>query len=212
MNEQILAQPFDMSHSCDVELEAAETYVRAAQRRLKHNRAAGLAALDDIFRCGRAPQPAPDGRHRGELVALDVAPGLTGLLGGLTDRWLPWQGKVFDAANDRGDNIFTRDAYAPARVLWPFHRRYRDDGPATYRAFDFQTSVGPSRQDAGLEVLRLDYNLPANPRLFVTIRRVLDELVQVADGYYLGKAYVHWYWGAWAMVAYFALRPVDSGQ
>ena len=101
----------------------------------------------------------------------------------------------FDAANDRGDNLFTRDAYLPARVLWPFHRRYRDDGPATYRAFDFHTSVGPSRQDAALDVLRLDYNLPANPRLFVTIRRVLDEVVQVADGYYLGKAYVRWYWG-----------------
>jgi hypothetical protein len=28
----------------------------------------------------------------------------------------------------------------------------RDDGPATYRAFDFRTSVGPSRQDAGLDV------------------------------------------------------------
>ena len=60
---------------------------------------------------------------------------------------------------------------------------------------------------ADLDVLRLDYDLPANPRLFVTVRRVLDELVQVADGYYLGKAYVRWYWGAWSMVAYFALRP-----
>ena len=207
MNEQLFTQPFDLSQSCDVGLEAAETYIRAAQHRLKHDRAAGLAALDDIFRCGHAPRPAPDGRHRGELVALDLAPGLNGLLGGLTERWLPWQGKVFDAANARGDNIFTRDAYTPGRVLWPFYRGYRDDGPATYRAFDFRTSVGPSRQDAGLDVLRLDYNLPANPRLFVTIRRVLDELVQVADGYYLGKAYVRWYWGSWSMVAYFALRP-----
>ena len=78
------------------------------------------------------------------------------------------RGKVFDAAHQRGDNVFSRDSYAPARVLWPFHRRYRDDGPTTYRAFDFRTSVGPSRQDAELEVLRLDYDLPANPRLFVT--------------------------------------------
>jgi hypothetical protein len=205
VNQQLLTQPFDLSQTCDVALEAAETYVRAAQRRLSRDRAAGLAALDDIFRCGRAAQP--NGRHRGELVALDVAPGLTGLLGALANRRLPWQGKVFDAANNYGDNVFSRDSYAPARVLWPFHRRYRDDGPATYRAFDFRTSVGPSRQDANLDVLRLDYNLPANPRLFVTVRRVLDELVQVADGYYLGKAYVHWYWGTWSMVAYFALRP-----
>ncbi len=210
MNEQIITEPFDLSQSCDVGLEAAETYVRAAQHRLKSDRAAGLAALDDIFRCGSAPRPAPDGRQRGELVALDIAPGLTGLLGALTERWLPWQGKVFDAAASRGDNIFTRDSYAPARVLWPFHRRYRDDGPDTYRAFDFRTSVGPSRQDADLDVLRLDYNLPTNPRAIITIRRVLDELVQVADGYYLGKAYVRWYWGSWSMVAYFALRPASQ--
>ena len=46
MNEQIFTQPFDLSQSCDVGLEAAETYVRAAQHRLKDDRAAGLAALD----------------------------------------------------------------------------------------------------------------------------------------------------------------------
>lgn len=207
MNHQIVNSEFDARHLSDVSVEAAETYVRAAQRRLKHDRPAGLAALDDIFRCGSLPRPAPDGRHRGELVALDLASGLNGLLGGLAERWLPWQGKVFDAAQARGDNVFSRDSYAPGRVLWPFYRHYRDDGPATYRAFDFKTSIGPAREDPDLDVLRLDYNLSVNPRLFVTVRRVLDELVQVADGYYLGKAYVRWYWGKWSMVAYFALRP-----
>jgi hypothetical protein len=34
---------------------------------------------------------------------------------------------------------------------------------------------------------------------------VLDELVQVADGYYLGKAHVKWWWGLWQQVAYFTL-------
>jgi hypothetical protein len=206
MNAQIITQPFDASQAGDVSLEAAETYVRAAQRCLETDRAAGLAALDDIFRCGHAPRPAPDGRHRGELVALDVAPGLTPLMAAITDRWLPWQGKVFYRATNRGENVFTRDSYLPARLLWPFYRHYRDDGPDTYRAFPFQTRLAPSRGDADQEVLQLDYDLPSNPRLTITVRRVLDELVQVADGYYLGKAYVRWYWGAWSCVAYFALR------
>jgi hypothetical protein len=52
-------------------------------------------------------------------------------------------------------------------------------------------------------VLKIDYDLPQNPAF--SIRRVLDELVQVADGVYLGKAHVKWWWGAWQPVAYFSL-------
>ncbi len=68
MNEQIFTQPFDLSQSCDVGLEAAETYVRAAQHRLKDDRAAGLAALDDIFRsrmraAARAGRPLTQKRY-----------------------------------------------------------------------------------------------------------------------------------------------------
>ena len=34
---------------------------------------------------------------------------------------------------------------------------------------------------------------------------VLDELVQVSDAFYLGKAHVKWWWGKWQTVAYFTL-------
>lgn len=40
----------------------------------------------------------------------------------------------------------------------------------------------------------------------LSIRRVLDELVQLSEGLYLGKAYVKWYWGRWQTVAFFLLR------
>ena len=205
MIDQFMTATFDTKQAGDVSLEAAETYLQAAQRCLAGDRRAGLAALDDLFRCGSVPQP--DGRTRGQLVALDIAPGLTPLLGGLLARWLPWQGKVFDHAANRGENIFTRDSYAPARIIWPFYRHYGDDGPATYRAFPFRTDVGPARDVPDRDVLRLDYDLPVNPRAAVSVRRVLDKMVQVADGLYLGRAYVHWYWGSWSLVAYFALRP-----
>ena len=178
--------------------------VRAAQALLKEDRARGLAVLNELFRSGRVPEPALDGRYAGELIALDIAPGLTQLAQALAASWLPWQGKSFDANQARGDNIFTRDSLLLARFFWPFYRGYVDDGPHTYRAFAFRTWVGPGVADPDRQVFKIDYDLPENPRL--NIRRVLDELVQVGDGFYLGKAHLRWWWGAWQMVAYFSLH------
>lgn len=206
MNDQIMISPIDASHVSDVSLEAVETYVRAAQRRLAEDRAAGVAALNDIFLSGDAPAPALDGRYRGEIIALDVAPGLTQFVEALAHRGDPWRGKVFYAAAERGENIVATGATRPARLLWPFYARYRREGETT-RAFPFRTAVGPGLRDPDLQVLKLDYDVPANPRLAVSVRRILDEVVEVAEGYYLGKWYVHWPWGAWSLVGFFALRP-----
>jgi hypothetical protein len=38
------------------------------------------------------------------------------------------------------------------------------------------------------------------------VRRVMDELVQISDDTYIGKAHLKWWWGQWQLVAYFALR------
>jgi hypothetical protein len=51
--------------------------------------------------------------------------------------------------------------------------------------------------------LKIDYDLKENPAL--TVRRVLDELVELDENLYLGKAHVRWWWGAWQTVAYFSL-------
>jgi hypothetical protein len=40
----------------------------------------------------------------------------------------------------------------------------------------------------------------------------LDELVQVEEGFYLGKAHLKWWWGKWQMVAYFSLRAPTHPQ
>jgi hypothetical protein len=162
-----------------------------------------LALLNDLFRAGTPPNLPLQGRYAGTLVALDIAPGLTQIIEMIINRWLPWQGKTFDAAQACGDNIFTRDSLALAHLYWPLYRDYIDDGP-TYRAFGFRTYVAPGLADPDRQVLKIDYNLPGNPRL--SIRRILDELVQVADGFYLGKAHICWWWGTWQCVAYFSLR------
>ena len=54
-----------------------------------------------------------------------------------------------------------------------------------------------------MEVLKLDYNLETNPGFIV--RDVLDELVQVDIGYYLGKAHLFWR-NRWRCAAYFTLQ------
>ncbi|HEX6383492.1 MAG TPA: hypothetical protein VF177_02375 [Anaerolineae bacterium] len=184
--------------------EEASADVTAAQALVKEDRARGLAALNELFRGGQVPEPALDGRYAGELVALDIAPGLTQLAAAISARWLPWQGKTFDAGRAQGDNVFTRDSLLLAHLFWPFYRGYVDDSPHTYRAFAFRTWIGTGVADPDRQVLKIDYDLPGNPRL--KVRRVLDELVQVAEGFYLGKAHLRRWWGTWQTVAYFSLR------
>jgi hypothetical protein len=163
----------------------------------------GWAAFDDIFRAGEAPSEPLDGRYRGELVGLRIAPGVTQAVNALTRRWLPWKGKRFDAATRQGDNIFTRDSIRISRVIWPVYSDYVADSGDTYRAFRFQTRMDAGLLDRDRKVFVLDYDLAGNPPF--NIRRIRDELIQLEDRSYLGKAHVHWYWGKWQTVAYFSL-------
>lgn len=177
--------------------------VRHAQALIKRDRKRGYAALNEIFRAGVAPDPALNGPYRGELVALDIAPGINQFVETMTALWFPWRGKFFDAAHSNGDNISTSDSLTLAHVFWPLYRGYKENGADTYRAFTFQTRIAPGFVDPDRQVLKLDYDLADNPSL--SIRRVLDELVQIQPGFYLGKAHLHWLWGAWQLVAFLSL-------
>lgn len=177
--------------------------ISAAKSIFHKDRKRGFAALNEIFRSGSAPNPPPDADYAGELVALDVAPGLNQLIEMITSRWLPWKGKVFSATHSSGDNIFTSDSYALAHIFLPLYRGYKDKNAETYRAFNFRTYFAPGLTDPDREVLKLDYDIAGNPVL--SVRRVLDELVQVDTTMYLGKAHLQWWWGTWQLVAYFSL-------
>ncbi|HKY55331.1 MAG TPA: hypothetical protein VJM08_13530 [Anaerolineales bacterium] len=174
-----------------------------AKAQLKHHRAQGLEALNKLFRSGTPPEPLLDGRYRGELIALDLAPGLTQFFQWLTNAWMPWLGKTFDASRQRGDNIFTQDSYLLARLFNPFYRGFFADQPGTYRGFAFRTYMASGLMDKDRTVLKIDYDQKDNPAL--TVRRVLDELVQIGDNAYLGKAHLLWWSGSWQTVAYFTL-------
>lgn len=176
-----------------------------AQALVHHNHAEGIAALNELFRSGHALSKPLDGRYTGGLIALNIEPGITQLAQALTNMWLPWKGKRFDAATQTGDNIFTRDSFALAHVVWPGYHHFEEDTPSTYRAFTFHTYTGKGMFDLDRDVLKLDYDSAENPAK--DVRRVLDEVVELPDGEYLGKAHLHFHWGEWKTIAFFSLTP-----
>jgi hypothetical protein len=177
--------------------------LHAAQRRFRQDRQQGWKEFDQLFRGGIPPEPMLNGRYAGELIALEIAPGLTQFFQWLTDKWMPWLGKTFNTLQKSGDNIFRQDSYALARFFNPFYRGFVTEGKRTYRCFTFHTYLAPGMADPDRTVLKIDYDLDGNPS--PTIRRILDELVQLDRDFYLGKAHVHWWWGGWQTVAYFLL-------
>jgi len=179
--------------------------IAIAQQRLRTHRREGLAALDALFREGAVPNPPPDGAYHGELIAVDIAPVVTPLVTWLTSFAMPWKGKFLIAADARGDNIFDRKWRGALGLLFPFYRGNRDYDAQSFRAFMFATSVTRGKVDADRQVFRIDYDRPDNPAL--TIRRIVDEIVEVEPGVYLGKIHFQWWWGRWQMIGYFALRP-----
>lgn len=180
--------------------------VQGAQRLAIQDRTQGWTALNLLFRKGTVPDPALDGRYTGRLLAIDIGPGLTPLFQSLVRSWMPWLGKSFNAAEQSGENIFAEDSYPLARIFNPFYNGFTPEGSDTYRGFAFRTYAAPGVFDPDRLVLKIDYDLESNPRL--TVRRVLDELVQLDDNVYLGKAHVRWWLRSaneWQTVAYFSL-------
>ncbi len=181
--------------------------IQEAQEVMKSDHQRGLALLNDIFREGHLPTHALNGRTAGEMIGVNISRTLTPIVESFLKRRMPWVGKLFDANNAQGDNIFWRSALPAFRFCFPFYRNYHDDGAKTIRAFSFRTYVGKGMQDPDRDVLKIDYNNKSNPAS--SMRRILDELVQVDDNFYLGKAHVRWWWGKWQQIFYFTLQVTE---
>jgi hypothetical protein len=162
-----------------------------------------LAALDALFRLGRLPEPPPDGELRGDLVAASYARLLDPLIGFGADALLHWQGKRFDRAQAAGVNVFAGAARPLLGVFMPSYRAYDREPPDRLLGFRFRTYAGPGLADPDRQVLKIDYDFAENPAW--NVRRVLDELVELAPGYYLGKAHLRQFVLGWKTVAFFAL-------
>ncbi len=143
-----------------------------------------LTSLDELFRKGRIPDPPPSGFLPGRLLTTSVwGPGDAAVLR-IARLYMPWLGKSFDPERSAGVNVLTRAAKAPMKTLWPSYtpERELDD---RFECFPFRTRVAPGEVDPEVDVLKIDYDFDANPSF--VIRHILDELVDIGDGTYLGK-------------------------
>ncbi len=164
-------------------------------------------ALNELFRHG-SMSGVLTGAYAGRFEAFSIAPGLTQLVELMARAWMPWQGKTFVGAQSSGYNILSNDSFPVVRLGAASYHTFLAHGRSAFGAFPFQTRFASSRRDPDQQVLVIDYDLPTNPRW--SVRRLQDELVQIDEDVFLGKAYIKWWWGAWQLWAYFSLRSSQS--
>jgi hypothetical protein len=168
------------------------------------NRSQVLAELEGIFRAGKVPDPLPHGFLQGRVVTTSIWGPLDAFFRWLGGAYMPWEGKTFDPRASTGMNRFAPSVALPMRVLWPSYTPL--ERPATgLFAFQFRCRVAPGALDPQIDVLKIDYDFDGNPGLI--IRRILDELVQVGKGIYLGKVLFR-VGGKYHPIAFFSLEAV----
>ncbi len=77
-----------------------------------------------------------------------------------------WVGKKFFATTQTGINLF------------------RNKDGSTREQYPFKTYEGKGLRDSEISVFKIDYDVQANP---FWVRPILDEMVEIAPGKYLGK-------------------------
>ena len=148
-----------------------------------------IAELDDLFRTGKAPHPTPNGFLPGRLITMSVSRPSDAFVRSVAGVYMPWLGKSFDSEAATGLNILTKSAKKPLKALWPSYTPISESDDKI-EAFAFNTRIAPGAIDPEIDVLKIDYDFDANPNFI--IRKILDELVQVDDGLYLGKILYRW--------------------
>jgi hypothetical protein len=156
-----------------------EQQLRPAEMRRR-----SIGELDALFRSGSTPDPRPEGFLPGKLITMSVSRPSDALVRGIAKAYMPWMGKSFDSQQETGVNILIPSAKTPMKGLWPKYEPEREVGDRI-EAFPFNTRVAPGELDPEVDVLKIDYDFDANPGFI--IRHILDELVQIDDGFYLGK-------------------------
>jgi hypothetical protein len=187
--------------------------IEASRDMIIADRAAALAGLDALFQSGAVPERMA-GPYRGILVTTTFFPLMDRMVAAWAARNLRWLGKRFTETG--GDNIWRRYRGGADRLFWKLNGLLRwgavADSPERYHAFPFRTAIGRGVADRECTVLKIIYDSRPNP---LPVRRVLDELVALGGGVYLGKAHARLF-GRWRLLAYFALengqQAAGSGQ
>jgi hypothetical protein len=163
--------------------------------------------LSKIFNCG-TPGDTIDGQSEGLLVGwttpapdLDLGGRLMSGLGRrVTGLHVPWVGKRFDRAAQRGTNSLTPVALV-AKLIAPTYAFKR--GEAHLEGFEMTNWVEPGKLDPHTDVYVIDYESAGNPWPFNHVR---DELVEIVPHTYLGKMLWRQGDGGHRLTLYFALK------
>ncbi len=120
------------------------------------------------------------------------APFPNGFYAGSTDFYKgSWQGKTFSADTESGKNVFGTE------------------GQTLEEKYPFSTATGLGLRDKNLSVFKIDYKTGSNP---FWISPVLDEIVEVAPGQYLGKIHYRLIPGFPFTLGYFNLEKSDGSH
>lgn len=182
-------------------LDLSEQYHQSIADLRLGRRTVALPALDNCFRGGTVPSDL-NGVLRGRLLATTVSAPVDAYARAATRVWMPWKGKVLDAQGARGRNLFSNGWRPLMRVAWPGYDDVRPQDADHLTTFGFKTWIGPSVETPEIEVFKIDYDVPTSPRF--VIQSVLDELVQIEPGLFLGQALLRRR-GRWSRVAWFEL-------
>jgi hypothetical protein len=150
----------------------------------------GKSRRQGEFLLGKLPSKPPDGFFHGSAYLLGGGP-------------VPWLGKSFEAANDKGFNIFTPRGSSILKLMTPFYRHFRVNADGNTDAYYFSTRTGHGFRDRRIETFKLDYDSPENPFL---IRIILDEIVETTPHEFLGKVHLKVFPGYYATIGFFGLR------
>ncbi|MEJ7598430.1 MAG: hypothetical protein WKG01_11010 [Kofleriaceae bacterium] len=150
------------------------TRTHAAHHSLDRLAACSVAELDALYRAAQVSTSmhAADGALVGRMLAVRNLPAM---IAAPLRRWagarsFVWEGKTFQAASD-GRGVGHNRVHIPGAL-------------GRQNLFPFETAFGPSEID-GKPTLVLDYDLRVNPGY---IRRIHDEIREVAPGLFLGPA------------------------
>jgi hypothetical protein len=166
------------------------------------DRRRALGEIEACFAAGALAEQL-DGRYDGRVLATTFGVFLDLPFRWITNLWMPWKGKVLSAERTEGRNLFTSGFRIPKRIFWPGYRGEEAAGPGMFTTYRFTTRSGPSPFTPGVTSFKIDYDLPESPRFL--IRSILDEVVQIDDGLFLGQALIKWR-GDFQRAAWFQLR------
>jgi hypothetical protein len=168
--------------------------IRAAEQPAAHAAQGWMAALGALFRPERCRVRHLTGRTTASSSRSTSRRIVTQLVEWLTSFLMPWKGKFLICRGVARRQYLQREMAHGARPdvsVLPRHARLRQRSLSCVRLRYVDSRKGRSTPIARCS--RIDYDRPDNPAQ--SIRRIVDEIVEVRDGVYLGKVHFKWWWG-----------------